>query len=268
MCRRIAGGSDPLLATRSHAGLTVVAHDDRHEGIDSPSLDAARVRRGSRGGGVGRRQRERRERGGAPRRLCAGTGRRHRQQHRRARHRHPRCNARPCLLLDPSRRGGSGVGGDPSRRSQDEAGRNVGSRHRRVEWDSTLVRGRWNHVLEAFDAAAGTEPRTVDLQTGVVALVADIRVGPDGSFPQQPSLIAGQAVFSADDGVSGRELWRTVNSAAGIVSVDVNPGAKRFVPVAVRRNRGRRDARAVLLRQRRDDGLRAAPPGRLGAHGL
>ncbi len=43
--------------------------------------------------------------------------------------------------------------------------------------------------FQAFDTAAGTEPRTVDLQTGAVALVADIRVGPDGSFPQQPALV-------------------------------------------------------------------------------
>jgi ELWxxDGT repeat protein len=76
----------------------------------------------------------------------------------------------------------------------------------------------------------GNEPRTLDLQTGAVALVADIRVGPGSSSPQQPALIAGQAVFSADDGVSGRELWRTVNSVAGVVSVDVNPGSGSSFP--------------------------------------
>ncbi len=84
--------------------------------------------------------------------------------------------------------------------------------------------------FSAADAATGSEPRSIDLVTGVVELVADIRVGPEGSFPQQPSQIGGQVVFSADDGISGREVWRTTNSAAGITSFDVFPGPDSSFP--------------------------------------
>ncbi len=79
---------------------------------------------------------------------------------------------------------------------------------------------------------------------------------------------AGQAVFSADDGVSGRELWRTVNSAAGAVSVDVNPGPDGSFPSAfVGTEVG---GTPVLFFYGNDGtaGYELHPPGPLGSHDL
>jgi ELWxxDGT repeat protein len=56
-------------------------------------------------------------------------------------------------------------------------------------------------------------------------LVADIAPGPVGSEARSITYIGGGvAVFSADDGANGRELWITDGTAAGTMLRDLNPG--------------------------------------------
>jgi ELWxxDGT repeat protein len=56
-------------------------------------------------------------------------------------------------------------------------------------------------------------------------MLADILPGPVGSLPDQFTVVGDVAFFFADDGVHGRELWRTDASAAGTVLVrDIRPG--------------------------------------------
>jgi ELWxxDGT repeat protein len=55
--------------------------------------------------------------------------------------------------------------------------------------------------------------------------VADLRPGPVGSAPAQLTNVGGTLFFTADDGVNGRELWKSDGTAAGTVPVaDIAPG--------------------------------------------
>jgi ELWxxDGT repeat protein len=73
------------------------------------------------------------------------------------------------------------------------------------------------------DPDRGSELWVTDGTQGGTALVADINPGPNGSFPGAPSgappamfpLGDGRAVFAAEDGEHGRELWITDGTEAG-----------------------------------------------------
>jgi ELWxxDGT repeat protein len=62
--------------------------------------------------------------------------------------------------------------------------------------------------------------------------VADINPGSPSSFPSEfVSLSNGQALFTADDGIHGRELWWTDGTAQGTQLLsDLNPGASSSNP--------------------------------------
>lgn len=79
--------------------------------------------------------------------------------------------------------------------------------------------------LSARTDATGTEPWVVDLSTGSSALLADLRPGADDSSPRDAAAIDGAIYFAADDGVNGRELWRSNGTPGSVDLVDVNPGA-------------------------------------------
>lgn len=71
----------------------------------------------------------------------------------------------------------------------------------------------------------GTELWTTDGTTAGTHLLRDIRPGRTGSDPGPFwSLGNGVALFMADDGVHGRELWWTTGVAAGLVA-NLTPGA-------------------------------------------
>jgi len=60
-----------------------------------------------------------------------------------------------------------------------------------------------------------------------VSLLADIRSGPMGSRPRELIVVDGELFFTAEDGRSGRELWKSSGShGGGTVRVkDLRPGA-------------------------------------------
>ena len=63
------------------------------------------------------------------------------------------------------------------------------------------------------------------------ALVSDIYPGTDGSLPSSLTAYNGQLYFAAEDGTSGKELWRSDGTEAGTVLVkDINPGADGSFP--------------------------------------
>src|SRR2546426_601592 len=56
-------------------------------------------------------------------------------------------------------------------------------------------------------------------------LVKDIRPGSDSSGLGELTNVNGTLFFDADDGIHGRELWKSDGTAAGTVLVkDINPG--------------------------------------------
>ncbi|NJK81367.1 MAG: hypothetical protein HC914_16350, partial [Chloroflexaceae bacterium] len=93
------------------------------------------------------------------------------------------------------------------------------------------------HGLELWRSTTDTAvlTRTAALTDSVVltstaaltgTLVLDIHPGPQGSNPQDFVLVGDVVYFTADDGSSGRELWRSDGTAAGTVLVqDIYPGA-------------------------------------------
>jgi ELWxxDGT repeat protein len=71
----------------------------------------------------------------------------------------------------------------------------------------------------------GLEPWKTDGST--VTLLKDIRPGPEGSRPRHFAELDGIMYFTADDGVHGRELWRSDGTEAGTTMVkDINQGGE------------------------------------------
>ncbi len=65
----------------------------------------------------------------------------------------------------------------------------------------------------------------VDVESLQAGLVRDIYEGESESDPQQITSIGNVAVFVADDGIHGRELWMTDGTKVGTrLVMDINPG--------------------------------------------
>ena len=87
-------------------------------------------------------------------------------------------------------------------------------------------------LFRANDRVHGTEWWVSDGTEAGTGLLADIFPGPDSSTQRAISLVrsvatlGGELLFTADDGVSGIELWKTDGTPAGTVRVkDISPGA-------------------------------------------
>src|SRR5204863_136231 len=53
-------------------------------------------------------------------------------------------------------------------------------------------------------------------------------------YPRNQTVVRGTLYFTADDGVNGRELWKSDGTAAGTVLVkDINPGSTCCSPASV-----------------------------------
>lgn len=73
------------------------------------------------------------------------------------------------------------------------------------------------------EGTAGTE--FWRLEDGGASLLLDIRPGDEGSLPFRLAIRGDTLFFEADDGIHGREIWRTDGSPAGTMLVeDLTPG--------------------------------------------
>jgi ELWxxDGT repeat protein len=78
-------------------------------------------------------------------------------------------------------------------------------------------------------SAQALEPRVVF--AGIPSFVADINRTTPGSMPADFTVIGQTAFFSADDGKTGTELFRTDGTSAGTIRIlDLNPGAEGSFP--------------------------------------
>jgi ELWxxDGT repeat protein len=91
-------------------------------------------------------------------------------------------------------------------------------------------------LFSADDGVNGTELWVTDGTTGGTKLVKDINPGssegyyggtyPDSSNPYNFTIFNNKLLFSADDGVNGRELWVTDGTTGGTKLLkDINPGS-------------------------------------------
>ena len=85
-------------------------------------------------------------------------------------------------------------------------------------------------LFYADNGTDGYELWSSDGTAGGTSLLKDINTGPDGSLSAGSFITfflkGDQAIFSADDGVNGRELWITDGTTAGTTLLkDINPGA-------------------------------------------
>ncbi len=60
--------------------------------------------------------------------------------------------------------------------------------------------------------------------TALPSMFADLRAGALGSFPSELTVASALLYFTADDGLVGREVWRTDGTLAGTATLDTNPG--------------------------------------------
>ena len=69
------------------------------------------------------------------------------------------------------------------------------------------------------------------LLSGVPELLDNVNPGTEGSSPELFTAVGGSVYFSADDGVTGRELWKTDGTAEGTVLVaNITPGSANSNP--------------------------------------
>jgi ELWxxDGT repeat protein len=92
--------------------------------------------------------------------------------------------------------------------------------------------------FRANDGQSGFELWKSDGTEAGTLRVKDINPGSNGAFaqPSSPSLtnVNGMLYFHADDGTSGRELWKSDGTEAGTVRVkDINPGGDNSLPYSL-----------------------------------
>src|SRR5262245_1567194 len=101
----------------------------------------------------------------------------------------------------------------------------------------TVVNGTL--FFTANDGTTGVELWKSDGTVAGTVLVKDIRPGnspygfPLSSSPSNLTAVGGQLFFSANDGTTGRELWKSDGTAAGTVLVkDIRPGSSYGSPAS------------------------------------
>jgi ELWxxDGT repeat protein len=83
--------------------------------------------------------------------------------------------------------------------------------------------------------SSGTELFAIDAN-GSARLVRDVMPGSASSFPNHFERLGDRVLFSADDGLHGRELWITDGTAQGTrLLVDLVPGSQGSDPIGLRR---------------------------------
>jgi ELWxxDGT repeat protein len=94
------------------------------------------------------------------------------------------------------------------------------------------VHSRGSRTSYDLNMTAIETTRVVPTNRGTVAqLVRNINPGLANSNPTDLTVFNGQLYFAADDGVNGRELWRTNGTQAGTTLVaNINPGAASSSP--------------------------------------
>jgi ELWxxDGT repeat protein len=92
-------------------------------------------------------------------------------------------------------------------------------------------------IFSAFTEQDGREPWVSTGTADTVRLLKDIRVGKPGSDPRDFFVFPAYGtqgpvvLFTANDGVNGRELWRTLGTEQTTVLLkDINPGAGSSEP--------------------------------------
>ena len=92
-------------------------------------------------------------------------------------------------------------------------------------------------VFSAIDDVRGREPWVA---TGATAIpLADVQLGNTGSNPCDFVRVGAQVFFTADDGLTGRELWATDGTSGGTRLVrDIRPGAAGSSPSSLFAARG------------------------------
>ncbi|NJO05996.1 MAG: hypothetical protein HC876_11005, partial [Chloroflexaceae bacterium] len=87
-------------------------------------------------------------------------------------------------------------------------------------WRSTTDTAVLTRTAALTDSVVLTSTTTLTSTAALTGtLVLDIHPGPQGSNPQDFVLVGDVVYFTADDGSSGRELWRSDGTAAGTVLV-------------------------------------------------
>jgi len=82
-------------------------------------------------------------------------------------------------------------------------------------------------VLEAYDSVLSINHQAPMLNASGTGMVKDIRSGSKGSNPDSLTNVNGTLYFTADNGINGRELWKSDGTETGTVMVkDIRSGSK------------------------------------------